>query len=84
MTDPSLTTAPTTEAIFDPVAAPSRPRARPSQPSLRGAINAKCRECIVDPSPGLGNWRQQVTACTSRTCPLYVVRPLSESKHADR
>lgn len=55
-----------------------RPHGKPSRASLRESINAKCKECIFDPLSGCGNWRQQVTACTSRTCPLYPVRPLSE------
>ena len=67
------------ETILPPPAAPSRPRSKPSR-SLRQAIDDKCRECIVNPLSGMGNWRQQVTACTSRTCPLYPVRPLSESR----
>ena len=46
--------------------------------SFRSAINAKCRECIYDPVGGRGNWRQQVEACTSYTCPLYPLRPVSE------
>jgi len=45
--------------------------------SLRKAINDKCRECIFDPNGGGGNWRQQVEACTSPSCPLYPVRPVS-------
>lgn len=45
--------------------------------SLRAAINAKCRDCIYDPKSGLGNWRQQVEGCTSRSCPLWPVRPTS-------
>lgn len=53
------------------------------RPSLRGAIDAKCRECTYDPKSGAGTWRQQVTACTSRTCPLYPVRPTSEGRHGD-
>ena len=47
---------------------------------LRGKVNAKCCECIYDDSGGAGgNWRQQVTACTSKQCPLYSVRPVSSS-----
>jgi len=47
----------------------------------RGKINAKCCECIYDGSGGAGgNWKQQVTACTSRQCPLYSVRPVSRSR----
>lgn len=48
--------------------------------SLRKAINEKCRDCIYDPLSGLGNWRQQVTACTIKTCSLWPVRPLSSSQ----
>jgi hypothetical protein len=48
--------------------------------SLRDAINAKCRECIVDIAAGAGTWRQQVEACTDRACSLYPVRPLSRTK----
>jgi len=48
---------------------------------LRGRINAKCIECIYDPScEGCGNWRQQITACTDPRCPLYEVRPISKPK----
>ena len=50
--------------------------------SLRGAINAVCRACIHDPGNGGGTWREQVTACTSRPCPLYPVRPLTTGRHA--
>lgn len=42
--------------------------------SLRGSINAFCRECIYDPREP-GRWREQVEACPSRSCPLYPVRP---------
>lgn len=44
--------------------------------SLRKAINEKCKECIYD-RQDVGGWRQQVTACTSFSCPLYDVRPVS-------
>lgn len=47
--------------------------------SMRAAINAKCKECIYDAISGNGTWRQQVEACTSRTCPLYELRPKSAS-----
>jgi hypothetical protein len=51
-----------------------------SKSGMRGKINAKCCECIYDGSGGAGgNWRQQVTACTSYSCPLYPVRPVSKS-----
>lgn len=42
--------------------------------SLRAAINRKCTECIYDPgSPGTK--AQQIAVCTSRSCPLFGVRP---------
>ena len=56
----------------------SRAAARRPIRSLRKSINDKCRECIYDPKSGTGNWRQQVDACTSYSCPLYPVRPRSE------
>lgn len=46
-----------------------------TKPSLRSAINAKCRECIYCPLTGTGSWRQQVAACTSINCALFDVRP---------
>jgi len=51
--------------------------------SLRAAINAKCKECIYDPIGGTGNWRQQVGACTARSCPLWAVRPTSSGNQVD-
>jgi len=47
--------------------------------SLRKAVNDKCRECLYDPLSN-GNWRQQITACTSPNCPLFPFRPISKSK----
>ena len=47
--------------------------------SLRGAINAKCRDCIYDQKAS-GTWRMQVEACTVTGCPLYPVRPVSTSQ----
>ena len=52
----------------------------PRKPSMRRAINAKCRECIYDPIGGTGTWRAQVEACTVRDCPLYPLRPVSRSE----
>ncbi len=43
------------------------------------AIEHKCKECIYDPFPGNGTWREQVEACTSRNCPLYQFRPLTQA-----
>ena len=45
-----------------------------TRPSLRLAINKKCGECIFD-SNAPGTRLQQIEACTSKTCPLYSVRP---------
>ena len=50
------------------------------KPSMRGAINAKCRECIYDPIGGTGTWRAQVEACTVHDCSLYPLRPVSRSE----
>ena len=48
------------------------------RPSMRRAINEKCRECIYDPIGSPGNWRQQVQACTVTGCPLWPLRPISK------
>ena|GEM_PF-5759265 len=56
--------------------------ARGPQPSLRKAINGKCRDCIFDPKSGLGTWRQQTEGCTSVDCPLFPVRPRSSAPKA--
>jgi len=45
--------------------------------SLRKRINEFCKGCIYDKN-AQGAWREQVTACTSRDCPLYDVRPVSK------
>lgn len=47
--------------------------------SLRTAIDRKCKDCIYDPLD-TGNWRQQVTQCCSKDCPLWPVRPRSQSQ----
>lgn len=79
MTTPYVTLSKPNRAECSPVNQPLQPIGKPSRPSLRAAINAKCKECIYDCLSGAGNWREQVTACTSRTCPLYAVRPLSSA-----
>lgn len=45
-----------------------------TRPSLRSAINEQCAACIYD-SNSPGTRLQQIEACTSKTCPLYNVRP---------
>jgi hypothetical protein len=42
--------------------------------SLRGAINAKCKDCIHDDAAP-GTWREQVAQCSSHRCPLWPYRP---------
>jgi len=42
--------------------------------SLRNPINNFCKECTYD-DKAPGTWRQQVTLCGAKTCPLYAVRP---------
>lgn len=49
--------------------------------SLRGAINAHCKDCIYDENAkGEGNWRIQVMNCTVTKCSLYSVRPVSKTR----
>ena len=49
--------------------------------SLRGAINAHCRDCVYDHmDKGAGTWRMQTEACTVTQCALYEVRPVSKPK----
>lgn len=52
------------------------------RPSMRKAINDKCRECIYDPVSGTGTWRQQVEACPCTSCPLFALRPVSSGEKA--
>lgn len=47
------------------------------RPSLRDAVDAKCKSCIYDPFGGCGTWREQVQACSSANCPLHPVRPMT-------
>lgn len=44
--------------------------------SLRAAIDAMCKRCIYDPGAH-GNWREQVSECSSTGCPLHPLRPIS-------
>ena len=43
--------------------------------SLRAAVNAKCRWCIVD-ELAVGSAAVQVELCPSVECPLWTVRPI--------
>lgn len=49
--------------------------------SRQKAIEAKCRDCIVD-ELDTGTWRAQVTDCTDEACALHEYRPL-DAKAAD-
>ena len=53
---------------------------RKKRPSMRKAIDAKCKECIYDDLSGLGTWRQQTEGCLSTDCPLYELRPRTSGK----
>lgn len=44
--------------------------------SLRGAINANCRDCCFDQAES-GTWRKQVENCAILTCSLHHVRPMT-------
>ena len=48
--------------------------------SLRKAINDHCKWCCYDPKSGLGNWRQQVTACAISRCSWWPYRPTSKAR----
>ena len=50
---------------------------------LRKSINDKCKDCIFD-NCAAGNWRQQVTICSAKSCPLWEVRPTSSAPIPDR
>jgi hypothetical protein len=47
-----------------------------SGPSLRSAIDAKCREC-GGADGGARFWRVHVSVCPVTECPLWPVRPLA-------
>ena len=49
-----------------------------TRPSLRSAVNAKCKSCIYD-SAARGNWREQVSECSSANCSLHPLRPISSA-----
>jgi len=44
--------------------------------SLKSAIREKCKDCIYDPLDK-GTYLQQIEACTSESCALWSVRPLT-------
>ena len=47
--------------------------------SLRAAVNAKCRWCIVD-ELAAGSAAVQVELCRSAGCPLWPVRPIRKDR----
>lgn len=44
--------------------------------SLKKCVEAKCKECTYD-QYAPGTWRDQVEACSVKTCPLWPVRPMT-------
>tara|TARA_R110000803_G_scaffold3216_1_gene10911 strand:+ start:12453 stop:12743 length:291 start_codon:yes stop_codon:yes gene_type:complete len=46
------------------------------RPSLRGAIDKKCRACTYDELDA-GTARQQIACCIDTDCPLHCVRPVN-------
>ena len=48
--------------------------------SLRGAIDAHCRDCGACDAGA--NWREHVSCCAALSCHLWPVRPLSRSAPA--
>ena len=48
--------------------------------SLRGAINAMCRQCIYDPNAA-GSAAVQVECCTAYDCALWDVRSIRPEHH---
>lgn len=47
-----------------------------NRPSLRQAIDAKCRDCGGQEG-GARYWRLHVSACPVTACPLWQVRPIA-------
>ena len=56
---------------------------RKKRPSMRKAIDSMCKHCIYDGSGGSGTWRQQTESCTYRACPLFELRPVSDSRKGE-
>ena len=49
-----------------------------TRPSLRNALNDKCRDCIFDPG-AVGRWREQTAAGESVNWALHEIRPVPRS-----
>jgi hypothetical protein len=49
-----------------------------SRQFLRKAINDMCKDCIYD-SVEEGTWLKQVENCEIDTCPLWRVRPVTQT-----
>lgn len=41
---------------------------------LRKAVNDNCKSCVYD-DLAAGTWKQQVTLCSVKNCPLWPFRP---------
>jgi len=58
-----------------------KPRNNSRKHNYKQAVWDKCKECIYDPGYSkLRGWKEQVTECSSPTCPLYPVRPRANKK----
>lgn len=56
-------------------------KAKENPESLRRAITAKCYECVgMDGDPG---YRETIRTCTSKTCPLFHLRPYQKKISTD-
>ena len=51
--------------------------------SVRKAVNAKCKDCSWDPAAP-GTWKVQIQCCPCIECPLWPIRPVSESGEPNR
>lgn len=49
---------------------------RKQRPSMRKAVNAKCRECTYDQNDR-GSAAQQIAVCIATDCPLHPIRPVT-------
>ena len=47
--------------------------------NLRKRINANCKGCTYD-CKAPGTWRQQITLCSVFRCPMWGVRPTSQTE----
>lgn len=53
------------------------------KPGFRAGVDKLCRQCIYGSHPGNGTWRAQVEACTSYSCAVYHLRPVTQGGSRD-